>query len=253
LEDWHDDDGRPLAEKRFRDAREEIQDMMKEYPESWEPLFLMGTCLAVEGKPDQAIPILTRVISRHPSPEAYNNLGSAHKALIHIEEWVDCLKKVIELDGKRGEYGRSAKADLDAFASQIQKIEGVTLDRYLENQRRYAQAFAHLKAGRFETAIQGFTDVLKVAPRNVQSYGNIGLAYAGLGDRDRAIAHLDKAIQLDPNYQPAIDNRRILLASPAGERLNPDAVREIHFYADQARAESRQTQDIHGQQKGHGV
>jgi tetratricopeptide (TPR) repeat protein len=227
--------------------------MMKEYPESWEPLFLMGTCLALEGKPDRAIPFLTRAISRHPSPEAYKNLGAAHKALLHIEEWVDCLKKVIELDGQRGDYGRTATADLDTFASQIRKVEGVTLDRYLENQRCFGEAFAHLTAGRFEAAIQGFTDVLKVAPRNVQSYGNIGLAYAGLGDRDRAIAHLDKAIQLDPNYQPAINNRRILLASPAGERLNPDAVREIHFYADQARAESRQPQDIHGQQKGHGV
>ena len=241
FEDWQDDISLLLEEKRFTDAREEIEDMMKEYPESWQPLFLMGTCLAVEGKPDRAIPFLTRAISRHPCPEAYNNLGAAHKALLHIEEWVDCLKKVIDLDGKRGDYGRSAMADLNAFASQIQKTEGLTLDRYLENHRCFAQAFAHLKAGRFEAAIQGFAGVLKVAPGNVQSHGNIGLAYAGMGDRDRAIAHLDKAIELDPNYQPAIDNRRILLASPAGERLNPDAIREIRFYEDQAREGSRQT------------
>jgi tetratricopeptide (TPR) repeat protein len=154
---------------------------------------------------------------------------------------VACLKKVIELDGKRGDFGRSAAAQLDALASQVRKTEGVTLDRYLENQRCFVQAFAHLKAGRFEAAIQGFADVLKVAPRNVQSYGNMGLAFAGIGDRDRAIAHLDKAIALDSNYQPAIDNRRILLASPEGERLTPDAIREICFYADQAKAGSRQT------------
>jgi tetratricopeptide (TPR) repeat protein len=142
---------------------------------------------------------------------------------------------------KRGDLGRSAAAELDALDSQVRKTEGLTLDRYLENQRCFAQAFTHLKAGRFEKAIQGFADVLRVAPASVPFHGNMGLLYAGMGDRDRAIVHLEKAIELDPNYQPAIDNRRILLASPAGERLTPDAIREICFYADQATAGSRQT------------
>ena len=80
--------------------------------------------------------------------------------------------------------------------------------------------------------------MLKALPNHVQTYGNLGLAYAGQGERDRAIACLDKAIELDADYQPAIDNRRILLDAP-DEWLAVQSMREIDFYGDRARTGSR--------------
>jgi tetratricopeptide (TPR) repeat protein len=158
--------------------------MLERYPERWEPLYLKGTCLAMEGKQDQAIPLLNQVIAAEPSPEAYLNLATAHQALFHLEEWVTCLKKVVDLDGEAGQCGHRAKVYIDEF------------------------------------------------------YGNLGLAYAGQGERDRAIACLDKAIELDADYQPAIYNRRILLASP-DEQQEVQSMREIDFYGDRARAGGR--------------
>jgi len=90
--------------------------------------------------------------------------------------------------------------------------------------------------GRFEQAVCGFNLVLESQPGHVQSHGNLGLAYAGLGNRVGALRHLDKAIELDPDYGPAIDNRRIILALQPGERLSLGPIREVDFYSDRERA-----------------
>ena len=238
FDEWCDEVSCLIEDKHFRDARNEIQEMLERYPERWEPLYLKGTCLAMEGKPDQAIPLLNQVVAAEPSPEAYLNLATAHQTLFHLEEWITCLKKVVDLDGEAGQCGHRAKVCIDEFEASIRKSDGISLDRYFALNKIYDQAFKDLNAGHFEAAIRGFSEVLEVLPRHVQSYGNLGLAYAGQGERDRAIACLDKAIELDADYQPAIYNRRILLASP-DEQLEVQSLREIDFYGDRARAGGR--------------
>jgi tetratricopeptide (TPR) repeat protein len=221
----------------FEDARDQIEDLLQEFPQCAEPLFLMGTCLAMEGKPEEAIPFLNQAISLQPSPEAYYNLAVSHRAICEIEECVNCLNKVIELDGPKGKIGRRAKKEFDNLSSTLRKTSGLTLERFLDNKHRFHRAFDHLLKGRFDEAVAGFMEVLKVQADHVQSYGNLGLAYGGLGERDSAIMCLRKAIELDPDYQPAIDNLRVVLAMPAGERLSLEALRNTDFYAERAKAQ----------------
>ena len=70
---------------------------------------------------------------------------------------------------------------------------------------------------------------------------NLGLAYAALADRETALLHLNRAIELDPSYAPAIDNRRAVQALLPGEKLQLDGIREIDFYADKLRESPRQS------------
>lgn len=67
---------------------------------------------------------------------------------------------------------------------------------------------------------------------HVQSNGNLGIAYATLSDRTHALKHFDKAIKLDSNYQPAINNRKILMELGAEEKFNLGNMKEIEFYSD---------------------
>ncbi|PYT57226.1 MAG: hypothetical protein DMG46_14950, partial [Acidobacteria bacterium] len=214
FDEWCDEVSCLMEDKHFRDARNEIEEMLERYPERWEPLYLKGTCLAMEGSPDQAIPLLNQAIAAEPCAE------------------------VVGSDGETGSLGRVAKETIDEFAASILKSDGLPLDQHFAIGRIYDQAFKSLTAGHFDEASRGFLEVLKALPRHVQSYGNLGLAYAGLGERDRAIACLDKAIELDVDYQLAIDNRRILLAAP-DECLAVQSMREIDFYGDRARTGSR--------------
>src|ERR1041385_472514 len=88
---------------------------------------------------------------------------------------------------------------------------------------------------RFHQAVDLFKRVLNGNPGHVQSYGNIALAYAGLGNRSEAMACFKRALELDPDYEPAIDNRRVIAQMRDGEPFVPDIIRELEFYADRFR------------------
>jgi tetratricopeptide (TPR) repeat protein len=220
----------------FEAADRKIDELSRDYPERWEPLLYKASCLALQGQAEKAIPLLEQAIAIKPSAEAYFNLASAHKSIFHLEEWIACLQKVVELDGRRGDIGKRAAADIEEFASSIRETDGISLDEFFEAGHTFKAALDHLSAGRLEDAVRGFSEVLKVRPRHVQSHGNLGLAYAGLGDRGRALGFLDTAISLDPGYQPAIDNRKILMNTPPGERLALSTMRIINFYEDKMTA-----------------
>jgi tetratricopeptide (TPR) repeat protein len=235
LDEWCEEIACLLDDRYFRDAKKEIEAMMESYPERWEPFYLKGTCLSMQGKFDQAIPLFEEAIAMEPSTDVYLNLAEAHRSLFHLEEWVSCLRKVVELDGESGRDGRVAKMRIDELDASIRESDGVSIDTYLALGRVYDQAFENLNSGEFDEAIDGFSEVLRVRPNHVQSHGNLGLAYAGKGNRDRALACLDRAIELDAEYQRAINNRRVLLAAP-DVRHTVQSMRRVDFYEDQERA-----------------
>ena len=86
--------------------------------------------------------------------------------------------------------------------------------------------------GRFQSAIDLFAQVLATQKDHVQSYGNMGLAYAILGNRQKALECLDRAIELDPEYEPAIVNRLSVASLKDGEALPDFDPRELNYYSE---------------------
>ena len=58
-----------------------------------------------------------------------------------------------------------------------------------------------------DLAIAGFDHAIELNPGFVDAYNNRGVAYQNQGDLDRAITDFDKAIDLNPNYTTAYNNR----------------------------------------------
>ena len=71
----------------------------------------------------------------------------------------------------------------------------------------------------------------------MQSHGNVALAYAGLGKKAMALEHLDKALDLDPTYEPAMQNRKVVERMREGEPHGPLAIVETHYYRERLEAE----------------
>jgi hypothetical protein len=109
---------------------------------------------------------------------------------------------------------------------------GIDLHTYIRNKRVFDRAFTALHEKRFQAAIDLFEQVLAAEKGHVQSYGNMGLAYAGLGKRQKALECLNKAIDLDPEYEPAIINRFAVERLKDGEAMPDVVVREVDYYAD---------------------
>ena len=62
-------------------------------------------------------------------------------------------------------------------------------------------------AGLYEQAITEFNKAIELDPEYAEAYNNRGNAYWNKGNFDRAIADYDKAIELDPEYAEAYSNR----------------------------------------------
>jgi len=60
---------------------------------------------------------------------------------------------------------------------------------------------------------------IKITPKHVQSYGNLGICYSSLGRQEEALKAFDQAVALDPHYEPALINREIAASLKEGECL----------------------------------
>ena len=66
--------------------------------------------------------------------------------------------------------------------------------------------------------------------KHPQSYGNIGICYAKLGQKEQALRAFDKALEIDPNYELAIVNRAITESLKDNEEFKVDKIESIEYY-----------------------
>lgn len=66
--------------------------------------------------------------------------------------------------------------------------------------------------GEFQKAVEEYTAILELEPRNTEAYGNRGLAYAQLGEIALAIEDFSRLIEIDPEDAKAYYNRGIRYA-----------------------------------------
>jgi tetratricopeptide (TPR) repeat protein len=114
-----------------------------------------------------------------------------------------------------------------------------SLDAYVANLRTFDEGFQRLSSGHYGQAVELFKRVLAENPGHVQSYGNMGLAYSGLGQKSLALACFDRALELDGNYEPALLNRRSIAGMREGEPFVPSVFLETEYYTDKLHGESK--------------
>lgn len=122
----------------------------------------------------------------------------------------------------------------------LQKTSFPTVDAYLANAKLFDEAYVRLANQDFEKAAEMFNRVLSENPTHVQSFGNLALAYAGLGRRADAMECFDRALALDPKYEPAIVNRRVVAQMREGEPFVPAGIKETYYYLEKLRGEKQE-------------
>jgi hypothetical protein len=53
-----------------------------------------------------------------------------------------------------------------------------------------------------------------------------------LGKNTEALAALERSLEIDPDYEPAIQNKKVLLSLPAGETLPEGETINIDYHRD---------------------
>lgn len=168
-----------------------------------------------------AITFLKEAVQLDPSwPEAWYNLGISYRRTYEVGEALACAMKVVELGEAGDSFVIESQKLLDDFTQTIQESYGLTLQQYVDNARTFNTAFAHLEQGQIHDAIAGFESVLQLEPASHQSHGNLALCHAHLGGKETALHHIDRALEIDPTYEVARNNRNLIAKLKDGEKLD---------------------------------
>ncbi|MDI6782436.1 MAG: tetratricopeptide repeat protein, partial [bacterium] len=78
--------------------------------------------------------------------------------------------------------------------------------------------------------LNGFKAVLsKGISEHAATYGSMGICYGYLGQKEDAMACFDKALEIDPAYEPAMFNLKALESLKDGETfydLKPESIKD---------------------------
>ena len=229
-----------VEKRQLENVEAGLAALLREHPDYHNTNYAMGVYWAsVVGEPDKAIPFFEKAVSIFPPmAEAHCNLGLCYVKACRMPKAVAALRKAIQYSAGDDYIAQKARDELQ-FLEKLVKDTGPfqTLDAYVKQQELFDLAFENLTARRYEAAVELFTRVLVKDPDHVQSHGNVALAYAGLGRKALALEHLDKALAVDPTYEPAIQNRKILGLMKEGEPHQPVAIAETEYYRDRLEAE----------------
>lgn len=139
------------------------------------------------------------------------------------------MRKVIEIGGNEM-FVQEAENSLRFLEKTVSSKSRVKLDEFLKAQELFDAAFSLMEKGQWEQAIAGFQKCLKINLDHAQSYGNMGICYAQLGKKSEALAALEKALEIDPRYEPAMVNKAMIERMCEGEPLTSQKMKSVEYY-----------------------
>ncbi len=209
-----------------------ISELKEDHPENHMVNYAMGVVHGLKGEHDEAIEYLDKAVSIFPYfIEAHFNKAVAYKSKFDLLNTIKSFRRVVELGEPGDDLVRQAQNLISDMERSIKKTDGIDLDSYIECGEMFNEACSLMEKREWKKAIAGFHACLRTSKRHVQSYGNLGICYAQIGQKEPAIRALDKAIQLDPTYEPALTNRMIIEALDEGEQLGRE-VEIVEYYTE---------------------
>ncbi len=211
-----------LAERGKLDkAWPEVKRLLREHPGNHTVLFAEGTLHAIQAEHGKAIECFDRAIAIFPYfVEAHFNRAVSYQKQLDVCNAIRAFRKVVEVGDPKEPEVKKAQSFLDDMAETIRRNDGVDLDAYLESQVEFDRAYALMERGEWLSALDGFRAAAAKNGRNAPIHGNMGLCYAKLGHKAKALAALDRALELDPDYGPAKTNRRAVERMEEGRPLD---------------------------------
>jgi tetratricopeptide (TPR) repeat protein len=74
---------------------------------------------------------------------------------------------------------------------------------------------AHYEKAEFDRAIADLNKAIEINPKSALAYSNLGWTYEAMGDEREAITQYRKALEIDPSLEAARDNLKLLGATLA--------------------------------------
>lgn len=212
-----------------------LRKLQVQYPRNHMVNYGVGVVQAFKRQYDDAIKWFTRATDIFPYfIEAHFNKAVAYKNKLDIRNAAESFKEVVAIGDPHDEMVQTANSFIGELEQLIMATYNITLEHYFLAHEKFDIAFSYMEKKEWQKAIRGFRECIMINKRHPQSYGNLGLCYAQLGSKADALAALDKALEIDPKYEPAIVNRAMIESLHEGEKLQQErfAPISVDYYKD---------------------
>ncbi len=169
--------------KRWKEATEEFERALELDPQSFEAAYFHGRASFAHGEYEKSAEMFTRAAENRPDD---------YQALAMLTMPLDRL-------GRTREKTEAAARALAAIEHRLAINPG-------ESRAWYLGAVQLIDLGQRERAFQWGARAIAVDPTEVSTFYNLGCMYAIAGERDRAIEHLERAVQLGFAQREWVDN-----------------------------------------------
>jgi tetratricopeptide (TPR) repeat protein len=221
-----------VERNKLKKAEKHLTELLSQYPSYHMVQYGMGALYASKGQIEEAISHFKRAVDIFPYfAEAYYNLGVAYRTKFDISNMVKCLDKAIRLSDSNDIIYREAKTMRADLENVVRKEHGTDMANYIKGQEQFHLGVDFMESREWEKAIHAFNASERIVNSTVQVYGNIGICHAQLGRKSDALAAFDKALELDPQYEPAIVNKAMTETLAEGEKLDGN-VKTVEYYKD---------------------
>lgn len=211
-----------------------LSELLITHPDIHTVQFAMGTVCALKGQYDESLTYFDRAIAIFPAfVEAWFNKAQSHQRKLEVGEMFRSYQKVIGLGDPTEDFVRTARETMTSLEKQIRTDTGLELEDYLKSMDMFDDAFAAMENRQWAKALAGFQRVVALNRNSPQSYGNMGICYGFLGQKQKALAAFDKALELDPDYEPARANRALTVSLQEGETLDYE-FQSIEYYKERS-------------------
>lgn len=228
-----------LDEGKLTQAEPVVNKLLHDHPDAYVTHYAAGLVHSLQESHEQALACFDKALELFPyAEEVWFNKAIAHKHMLQVADVVKAFRKVVEYGDQEDVFWPQARDHLREIEEMVES-EGLSVSEYLHAADLFDKAFAHMSSKNWDQAVTGFQQVLQMQPTHVQAHGNMGICYGYLGERAKAVESLNKALELDPEYELARHNLKSLEQLPEGERFSDQnaTLAQTNFYAEQVREE----------------
>ncbi len=213
-----------------QNAMTALTGLLHDHPCSHMVAFGIGCVHAAQGKHEESIQWFDKAIAIYPYlVEAHYNKAVAFQKLLDLPNCIRSYQKVVEFGEFSDPEVAQARSFIATISAGVLKEKGIKLDDYLKSSDLFNQAFESMERNDFEEALEGFRASAAINKRNAPCHGNMGLCHAYLGHKAEALAALDGALEIDPDYRPARENRKVVEKIEEGVPMTHAEFKSINY------------------------
>ena len=200
-----------LVANDLQAARSDFEQAVAVNPSSAPAYSYLGSLYERANQGDRAVAMFNRALAINPwDVVSMHNLGLHYLNRQRLDEALAQFTRVLELApehagahnnlasiyGSRGQYDLM---EVEAKKAVYYDPQGVSA--------RYNSALLYLNTGRVDEAIAQYQAITRTAPReSSNAYNQLGIIHAQRNELGQAIESWQKALEVDPNNQNAVDN-----------------------------------------------